>query len=346
MGEPVQGYIFPNEGEKTMISVIVPVFNASGSLAVTLDCIKLQTYTDVEVILVDDGSTDVSGRICDEFAREDSRFCVIHKENRGAYSARNAGLDNSRGEWICFVDADDYLHPDALRTLSVGIKDGVRLVAADFRYGTPEEGNPFVGCQPYPEDAPVTDISGFDCLRRMFSRNPKDAVWGMTIWNKLYHRDLVKDSRIRPYKVSEDAFFNFGIFLKTDWCSYVNRTTYSYTQYSSSLSHAAISEAALVQLAVYYDMFSELSLYTGNHHEEIEGMLLGKLYRKLLTSRYHVENNSLLESEWKELFQTITQSTLRRYYHNPFIPLREKTFFSLSRAFPLLMRCYMKVKGN
>ncbi len=330
-----------------MISVIVPVFNASGSLAGTLDCIKRQTYTDVEVILIDDGSTDGSGRICDEFAREDSRFCVIHKENRGAYSARNAGLDNSRGEWICFVDADDYLHPDALRTLSVGIKDGVRLVAADFRYGTPEEGDPFVvGCQPCPEDTPVTVISGFDCLRRMFSRNPKDAVWGMTIWNKIYHRDLIKDCRIRPYKVSDDAFFNFGIFLKTDWCSYVDRVTYSYTQLPSSLSHTKIGTITLEQLVVHYDMFSELSLYTGNHLEEIEGMLLAKMYRKLLTSRYHVENDILLESEWKELFQTITRSTLRRYYHNPFIPLKEKTFFSLSRAFPLLIRCYLKAKGN
>lgn len=329
-----------------MISVIVPVYNAAGYLSGTLDSIKAQTYPDMEVILIDDGSTDGSGKICDEFVREDPRFCVIHKENQGAYSARNAGLDRSMGEWICFVDADDYLHPEALRTLSMGIKDGICLVAADFRYGTPEEGNPFVGSQPCPEDAPVTAISGFDCLRRMFSRNPKEAVWGMTIWNKLYRRDLIKDCRIRPYKVSDDAFFNFGFFLKTDMCSYVDRVTYSYTQLPSSLSHTNIGTITIEQLVVYYDMFSELSLYTGNHHEEIEGMLLGKLYRKLLTSRYHVENNSLLESEWKELFQTITQSTLRRYYHNPFIPLREKTFFSLSRAFPLLMRCYMKAKGN
>lgn len=330
-----------------MISIIVPVYNAAGSLAGTLDSIKRQTYADVEVILIDDGSTDGSGKICDEFVREDPRFCVIHKENQGAYSARNAGLDRSMGEWICFVDADDYLHPEALRTLSMGIKDGVRLVAADFRYGTPEEGDPFVvGCQPCPEDTPVTVISGFDCLRRMFSRNPKDAVWGMTIWNKIYHRDLIKDCRIRPYKVSDDAFFNFGIFLKTDWCSYVDRVTYSYTQLPSSLSHTKIGTITLEQLVVHYDMFSELSLYTGNHLEEIEGMLLAKMYRKLLTSRYHVENDILLESEWKELFQTITRSTLRRYYHNPFIPLKEKTFFSLSRAFPLLIRCYLKAKGN
>lgn len=329
-----------------MISVIVPVFNVSRSLAGTLESIKRQTYADVEVILVDDGSTDGSGKICDDFVKEDPRFRVIHKENRGAYSARNAGLDDSRGEWICFVDADDYLHPEALSTLNMGIKDDVRLVAADFRYGTPEEGNPFVGCQPYPEDAPVTVISGFDCLSRMFSRSLKDAVWGMTLWNKLYRRDLIKDKRIRPYKVSEDAFFNFGVFLKADWCTYVRRTTYSYTQYSSSLSHTAIGETALVQLVVYYDMFSELSLYTGNHCEEIEGMLLAKLYRKLLTSRYHIENDILLESEWKKLFQTITRSSLRRYYHNPFIPMKEKTFFFLSKVFPVLMRCYMKAKGN
>ena len=245
-----------SKGKTFMISVIIPVFNASGYLAGTIDSVKAQTYPDFEVILVDDGSDDGSDKICDKFASEDSRFSVIHKENQGAYSARIAGLDVARGEWVCFVDSDDFLHPEALETLSQGIRDGVSLVTADFRYGLPEEGNPFVGCRFLNEETPLGIISGVDCLRRLFSRDLKEAVWGMTLWNKLYRKDLANSSRMKPYMVSEDVFFNFGVYMDTEMVSYVERVTYSYTQRPSSLSHTKIGEIALVQLAVYYYLYS------------------------------------------------------------------------------------------
>ncbi len=94
---------------KPLISVIVPVYNAEKTLRRCVDSILSQTFTEFELLLINDGSKDNSGVICDEYARKDSRIRVFHKENGGVSSARNVGLDNLRGEWVTFVDSDDYV---------------------------------------------------------------------------------------------------------------------------------------------------------------------------------------------------------------------------------------------
>ena len=100
------------------ISVIIPVYNAEKTLHRCIDSILAQTFSDFEVLLIDDGSKDKSGEICDEYARKDSRIKVCHKENGGVSSARNMGLDNAKGEWITFVDADDYIASDFLSAIN------------------------------------------------------------------------------------------------------------------------------------------------------------------------------------------------------------------------------------
>ena len=91
------------------ISVIVPVYNTEKYLRRCIDSVLAQTYQDFELLLIDDGSKDSSGAICDEYAAKDARVRVFHKENGGVSSARNLGLDNARGEWVTFVDSDDYI---------------------------------------------------------------------------------------------------------------------------------------------------------------------------------------------------------------------------------------------
>lgn len=101
--------------DKPKVSVIVPVYNAGKYLHRCIGSIMAQTYTDFELLLVDDGSTDGSGKICDEYAQKDSRIRVFHKENGGAASARNVGLDNACGEWIAYIDGDDWTAPTFLK---------------------------------------------------------------------------------------------------------------------------------------------------------------------------------------------------------------------------------------
>ena len=112
-----------NGGPAPKVSVIVPVYKAEKYLRKCVDSILTQTFKDFEVILVDDGSPDKSGEICDEYAEKDSRVRVFHKENGGVSSARNKGIDEARGEWVTFVDADDWLSFETLESLSIYLKD-------------------------------------------------------------------------------------------------------------------------------------------------------------------------------------------------------------------------------
>ena len=122
------------------ISVIIPVYNTpEKKLRRCLDSIIVQSFGDYECIIVDDGSTDCSGEIIDEYSRLDSRFCAIHKKNGGVSSARNYGLEIAKGEWIVFVDSDDYLLPDHISSMMAAVSDDVDLVMTGFRFLHPDK---------------------------------------------------------------------------------------------------------------------------------------------------------------------------------------------------------------
>ena len=106
-----------------LISIIVPVYNVEQFLARCIDSIRAQTYRNIEILLIDDGSTDNSGRVCDEYAKQDGRIKVYHKPNGGVSSARNYGLDRATGKYIGFVDSDDFIAPDMYEYLIQLIKD-------------------------------------------------------------------------------------------------------------------------------------------------------------------------------------------------------------------------------
>ena len=119
------------ESQTPIISVIVPVYNVEQYLPRCIDSILAQTFTDFELLLIDDGSKDKSGAICDAYARKDPRIRVFHKPNGGVSSARNMGLDNAKGEWIAFVDSDDWVNEDFLANF-VEIDSGEDLLSQGF----------------------------------------------------------------------------------------------------------------------------------------------------------------------------------------------------------------------
>lgn len=169
------------------ITVIVPVYNVKEYLPRCLDSILMQTFTDFELLLVDDGSTDCSGMICDDYALKDSRIHVFHKKNGGVSSARNVGIDNACGEWITFCDADDYVSPDWLN-IFVEHCNGTDLVVQGFitdKSDTPN-GVDYIG-----------DIQG--CFWLLHER----FILGY-IWVKLFRCDIMYKHRIR---FNEDFIF-------------------------------------------------------------------------------------------------------------------------------------------
>ena len=214
---------------ETLISVIVPVYNVEAFLPRCVDSILAQTYDDLEIILVDDGATDGSGALCDAYAAKDSRITVIHKENGGLSSARNAGLDAAAGEYIAFVDSDDWIEPEMYgHMLSLMGKYDAKLVCAG-RYDVSEKtGEKTVGLCPKKEEA----VTAEEMVGRIFLWDGCDS----SACDKLYHRSLLETFRYPEGKVCEDVPVTYQIVLKAGRAVFCDRPFYNYYHRSGSIS--------------------------------------------------------------------------------------------------------------
>ena len=183
-----------------LISVIIPVYNVEQYLNRCVDSVINQTYKNLEIILVDDGSTDNSGKICDEYALKDNRIKVIHKENGGLSSARNAGLDIAKGAYIGFIDSDDYIELDMYEFLyNMLIENKVEVSCCnvfDFK------NNKYVPSS----NLQVEGVITFDEVLNIKQ--------GLFVWNKLYSKNLIGNYRFDG--LAEDLKFNFEILKKAE----------------------------------------------------------------------------------------------------------------------------------
>lgn len=170
------------------ISIIVPVYNTSKFLSTCIESILNQSFTDFEVLLIDDGSTDQSGEICDNYASCDARIKVYHKPNGGVDSARNLGISEARGNYFYFVDSDDKLLPGCLQNLVNGISDGVDLIVGGYIYssdGVEHESNTSVSHRFFDRTGIMEELL---C--------PKFQSLGMP-WTNLYKADIIRDNNLQ-----------------------------------------------------------------------------------------------------------------------------------------------------
>lgn len=215
--------------QNPLISVIVPVYNVEKLLPRCVDSILAQTYYNLEIILVDDGTKDRGGMICDEYAAKDSRIRVIHKENGGLSSARNAGMDIAQGEYIAFVDSDDWIEPKMYEhMLSLAQKYDVKLVCAG-RYDVSEKtGQKTVGLCPKKEEC----ISAEELVGRIFLWDGLDS----SAWDKLYHRSILENFRYPVGKVCEDVPVTYQIVLEAGKAAMCDRPFYNYFHRAGSIT--------------------------------------------------------------------------------------------------------------
>lgn len=200
-----------------MISVIVPVYNVEPYLEEAIESVMHQSYTDLEIILVDDGSTDGSGEICDRYQKKDSRIKVIHQENRGLSAARNAGLDICRGGQIAFLDSDDAFCKDMLQKMSDAmLKTGADIVECNFAlYEGVQHMDPqkLGGKKKY--IAPKMDRTGLYKKREAFLMQ-LDGKIATSAWNKLYHRRIWDRIRFREGQNYEDQDIILPVLGETE----------------------------------------------------------------------------------------------------------------------------------
>ena len=218
-----------------LLSVIVPVYNVQDYLSRCVDSILAQSYRNLEVILVNDGSGDSSGSLCDRYAEQDPRIRVIHKENGGLSSARNAGLDVCRGDYVAFVDSDDWIEPGAYENmLQLALELDVKLVCGGRYDVSGKTGAKKVGlCPQKTEKIPAEEL-----VARIFTWNQCDS----SACDKLFHRLLLENWRFPLGKVCEDVPVMYRIVLQTDTAALYDQPVYNYFHRPGSITNASVSD--------------------------------------------------------------------------------------------------------
>ncbi len=234
----------------SLISIIIPVYNVEKYLPECLDSVINQTYKNLEILLIDDGSPDNSGKICDEYAEKDARIKVIHKENGGVSSARNLGLDIATGEYITFIDSDDFVDEHYVEYLYNDLtyqSSDMSFCGFSKYFGQAVE--PYVEC--FPNNLKVDcGNKHFQSFFQSFFRF-NDTVFGSAC-RILYKKEIVKDIRFNSnIKISEDLVFALNCIFKSASISYVDKSLYFYrindqsacTSYKRNYLHSQIALA-------------------------------------------------------------------------------------------------------
>ncbi len=226
------------------VSVIIPVYNTAPYLNRCVESVLRQSYTALEVLLIDDGSTDTSGLICDQWAEIDSRIKVVHKENGGLSDARNNGLAIATGEYIAFINSDDYINTDMIIKLYNAITmHHADISICNFHY-VDESGTPILEWNQY---LPIKDevISGNEAITKMLTIK---KCWCYDLaWNKLYRKELFSDIEFPIGKICEDGFISHMLFGKCEAVACISDVCYYYTQRAGSIMHSDIPYVFLHQ---------------------------------------------------------------------------------------------------
>ncbi len=278
--------------ENNKISVIVPVYNVENYLKDCIESVINQTYKNIEIILVDDGSTDNSGRICDEYAKNDKRINVIHKKNGGLSSARNTGLDVASGDYIMFLDSDDLFLPSSCELMLKEIEDKIADYVIGNYQNCTEEGELW--------DFPVFDINKY----KEFKLDIKDYknsffIMNSSACNKIFRTSFLKKLNMRFVEgvPAEDAIFTTHCFIKSKNVYYIPDVMYLYRQrnVASSISTSCsanyffgISKA----YRIIYENFknnNEINFYRCFYAKSMTYMLYKFIDSKLLSDEERLE---------------------------------------------------------
>ena len=217
------------------ISIIIPVYNVENYLRSCLDSVLSQTYKDFEVLMVNDGSTDSSGAICQDFAERDSRFHYFEKENGGLSDARNYGLERAKGHYITFLDSDDFLFEDYLENLyhASRLSNSDITIGGYCRFG---DSNFYFYNDRFKSDS-LVEFKDFQAIQYLDSMLDVTFITFSTAWGKLFKRELFSELRFPYGKYAEDQFLIWKLYMKADKIYVFNGASYVYRMNPSGLSN-------------------------------------------------------------------------------------------------------------
>ena len=307
-----------------LISVIVPVYGVEKYVAKCLDTIINQTYRNLEIILVDDGTIDRSGIICEEYAKRDGRIKVFHKENGGLSDARNYGIEHSTGEYLTFIDSDDYLDLDYVEFLYNLIKKGYRMSLCSLHVVYTSNGH-----IENKGNGKEVILSGKQCIEMMCYYEEVDTA----AYAKLMHRDLFDKVRYPKGKIFEDIGTSYLLFDQCDEiiCSFVPKYYYVIRNNSIVTSEFNLSKLDLIE------MTNQMADYVNVKYPDLENATLrrrGYAYFSTLNQMLDVKAHEYIRKRI-EIIRFLKKNS-SKIIKNPRTPKRDKVaYFCLKLGFPI-----------
>ena len=289
-----------------VISVIVPVYNVEQYLDKCINSILNQTYKNIEVILVDDGSPDNCGKVCDEYSKMDSRIKVIHKENGGLSDARNVGIDNANGKYICFVDSDDYIENRYIELLYRAIKEN-NVDIAQCGINKISNDEIFIENIGYKKNEVK---SSKKMLEDLYTTNWENIV----VWNKMYLKELFDNIRFPKGKIHEDEYTTYKILYKTKEIVILNKCLYNYRQNSQSITGKQFN---IKRLNCLEALNERLSFFDRNNEDKLYELTL-KAYLVMLRGCYinvkkYIKNSQDIQKKIKKEYKEKSEIFFRLY---------------------------------
>lgn len=290
------------------ISIIVPVYNSSKYLEKCFDSIRNQTYTDFEVIVINDGSTDCSGEICDKYATLDNRFKIIHKENGGVSQARNIGIDNAHGEYITFIDSDDWIDVDYLQKFIVAVDPNCDLIVSgivcNYSNGSLKilniENNSFLSNNAY----------------KLHQLIKSRLYFGPC--NKLYKTEIIRQNRIKfPDNISygEDRIFNYEYIRYVKHIQTLNYSGYHYYKPESGTLTTTylpnLFELEYSQWQMLNDVYRDKKAFTPEIQQDQFTELFWIIHDNIFANRH--QRIKYLHAYIKKLLATPEISDIKRF---------------------------------
>ena len=308
-----------------LISVIVPVYNVEKYLNRCVESIVGQTYDNLEILLVDDGSTDNSGILCDVWSERDERVQVIHKKNGGAGAARNVALDMAKGEFVGLVDSDDYLDLHMYAHLYSLIQQGADIAECTIVWTDSDNASM--------DDGSAAEIHSYSTEQAM-RLSIREEAFCQTPPNKLYRRSTIADIRFPEGNLIDDEFWTYRVIGKSKKIIHICQPLYNYVQHESSVMHKEYNLKRLQALEA-----QQLRLkYIQNNYTELKDYAEYMLY---FACMYHMQMclKYLDSNSCNKAFQTISQIISQEYKKFNFV----KTISPIQKFWVMAARINFKL---
>lgn len=317
-----------------LISVIVPVYNVEKYLKRCVDSILNQTYKNLEIILVDDGSPDKCGEICDEYAEKDGRVKVIHKENGGLSDARNVGIDIAKGKFISFIDSDDYVEKEYVKVLySAIIKDKTDMAIGAHK--VIYEGGSVLEKATQEESV----LQPEEVLNRILYDNGID----LSAWAKLYRRELFKDICFPKNRLFEDAATTYKLVDRSKKISIISKSIYNYVIRKNSITGESFSEKKMDLIISTQEMCNYIKVKYPRLEKACDRRLM---YAYLSTLSQLAISKTKFPNE-KNILMNYIKKNKKNILKDKNVPKRDKLgIFSASfgfKVYALLWKIYLKI---